>query len=156
NYISMVFGNYRSLELWYGRRYRRKPPSSSTYLSFARINGDMGRGQEHLQGLDQDGCQRCRSIQHNLDEVAQGIEDQKATDMEHIAHHTQDPIVPQPAGRSRLRQPPASPDDDIVGQAAQQHHHLLRFKAFFAALGTAQALLVAFEGGLHAPAALII
>jgi hypothetical protein len=80
--------------------------------------------------------------------VAQGIKDQKATGMEDIAHHAQDPIVPLPSELGSLCQSLASPDDDIVGQAAQQHHHLLRLKAFFAALGTAQALGVALERGL--------
>ena len=43
-----------------------------------------------------------------------------------------------------------------MGQAAQEYNHLLRFKPLLAAFPDPQALFVAFEGGLHAPATLIV
>ncbi len=48
------------------------------------------------------------------------------------------------------------PDHDIVGQAAQQNDQRLRFKAFFAAFGAAQALMVTLERRFHSTPALII
>jgi len=82
-------------------------------------------------------------VEHNLDDLAAAIDDEKATDMKDIAHHAHDPVA-------------ASLDHDIVGQGPQQHHHLLRFKTFFTAFGHAQALMIAFEQRFHSPTALII
>ncbi len=72
--------------------------------------------------------------------------------MKHIAHHAQDAI----ALDLRAGQPPTCPDYHVVGQRAQQHQHVLCLKALLVALGEAQSLLVALEGGFDAPTALII
>src|SRR3989442_1397095 len=108
-------------------------------------------------------------IEDNLYEVATSIPTQKATNMKDIAHHAQRAIVRQGftarqacrLGLLRLRrgrsvEPLMSPDNHIVGQAAQQNNHLLGFKAFFAACGAAQPLMVTLERRFYSTTALII
>ena len=91
-------------------------------------------------------------IQDNLNDMAQRIEDEKATDMKDIAHHAQHPIVLQLGNR----QPAASPDHDIVSQRAQQHQHLLGLKALLVAFGQPQSGFVPFEGRFDAASTLIV
>src|SRR5947209_2515971 len=99
--------------------------------------------------------QQSVQVEDNLYEVATSIPTQKATNMKDIAHHAQRAIVRlgftarQACRLSLLRlrwsrsvEPLMSPDNHIVGQAAQQDDHLLGFKAFFAAFGAAQPLVI--------------
>lgn len=53
-------------------------------------------------------------------------------------------------------QPVAHPTGDVVSQLAQQQQHFLGMKRLFVALGDAQPLFGAFDGGFYAAAPQVI
>jgi len=49
----------------------------------------MGWSKQHQQQINEEVCQGCSLIEHNLDNLSQGIQDEKPTNMEDIAYLAQ-------------------------------------------------------------------
>ena len=86
-------------------------------------------------------------VQCDFEDSALGIEFDFATDVKHIAYHTQYPVLTQ--GLAVTCEQVAGPSSEIIGELGEQDEHLLGRESAFVAFGESQSFIAAPEGGFH-------